>query len=428
MTPTAKSPDRILTVMEGRPENIRLVEGLRAAAFKKGWKFCHLKKLSSDWIARSDFDKVPLDFVIFRELTGNNYYEVERVMDWLHANHKIGLNLNVTGGRTSTSDKHYQQGLFLLDPHLKKYALPTFEAKTKANVLSYVFNNRVHYPFVIKPRRGTTGDDITLINNEADLDKISSFKNMLIEQYIEPECDYRIFVIGGTAVGAMRKTGDFDHPGNFKLWCAGKERHAETDPTTLDILNEIATRAAAISGLEYAGIDVIKEANTGEYYILETNIAASWSTFTPITHIDIPGLAVDWIEEMSERESKPTHELVSSYVEKRKDNLPSRIKQDYESILGGKKVDLDSYQKVFDLYPNKFLYDAGHIFNRLKTAYQNIIDHPDSINDYKTLVQEIESMPLSWAGNFIGPKVGTLYDGAILSALYLFLLHKIKEI
>ncbi len=427
MTEPAKKPDRILTVMEGRSENIRLVEGLRKAAFNHGWKFCHLKKINSDLIARFDFSKVPLDFVVFRELSGNEYYEVERIMDWLRLNHKIGLNLNVAGGRTSTSDKHYQQGLFMLDPFLKEYAVPTFEAKTKTNVLSYVGANRVHYPFVIKPRRGTTGDDITLVRTESDLDIIPNFKNMLIEQYIEPECDFRVFVIGGVAVGTMRKTGDFSDPGNFKLWCAGKEKATETNSEALDVLSEIATRAAAISGLEYAGIDIIKEANTGRYYLLETNIAAGWSNFVPTTQIIIPELILDWFEDMSERESKPAHEIVSSYVDRRKDCLPVRIKQDYEAILEGKDGVLESYQNTFDNYPNKYLYDAGSIFNKMKDAYNDILSHPENVMSYKILVQEIESMPLSWAGNFIGPNVGTMHDGAILSALYLFLLHKTEE-
>ena len=51
-----------------------------------------------------------------------------------------------------------------------------------------------------------------------------------------------------------------------------------------------------------------------------------------------------------------------------------------------------------------------------------------NVGFYKGSVDEIEQMPLSWAGNFIGPELGTLEEGAILSALYLFILGKTKKV
>ena len=423
-----KTPRRTLTVMEGREVNAYMVKGFEAAAKKKGWDFCHLLNINSSKIARFDFDDIPLDYVVFRELSENNYHEVERVMYWLKQNNKRCINANVAGRRMSTSDKHFQQGLFLMDPFLKDYAVPTFEAKHKKNVIAYVEAGRVHYPFVLKDRHGTTGVGITLINKESDLDQIEDFSYLLLEQYIKPECDYRVFVIGGVAVGTMRKKGDMNHLDDFKAWSAGRERSLEENPKVLAELTDIATRAAAISRLEYAGIDIIKEANTGKFYILETNIAAGWPNFTPVTHIDIPALVVDWFTDLDYEKNLPVDEAITHYLKPRKKNLPISIQNSYDQILNGDKNTLKPYQKIFAKYPNKYLYDAGNIFNRLKDAYQTIIDSPDKAKEYGSLLSEIESMPLSWAGNFIGPEVGTLHDGAILSALYLFLLHKTREI
>lgn len=423
-----KNPRRTLTVMEGREENAYMVEGFATAAKNKGWGFCQLLGINSDKIARFDFEDVPLDFVIFRELSRNNYHEAERVMYWLKANHKLCINIDVAGRRISTSDKHFQQGLFLLDPFLKEYTVPTFEAKYKENVLAYVGAGRVHYPFVLKDRHGTTGKNITLINTESDLDQIKDFSGLLIEQYIKPECDYRVFVIGGVAVGTMRKKGNINNPGDFEAWSAGRERSLEDNPKVLAELAEIATRAAAISRLEYAGIDIIKEAGTGKYYILETNIAAGWPNFTPVTHIDIPAIVIDWFEDIDNGKDLSIAEAITQYIEPRKQNLPQLIQDDFGRILGGQPVDFKPYQKVFARYPGKYLYDAGSIFNRLKDAYQTLIESPDQVENYNSLLAEIESMPLSWAGDFIGPEVGTLHDGAILSALYLFLLHKTCKI
>ena len=420
--PNQKQPRRTLTVIEGRDENARMVEGFAAAAKQKGWGFCQLLGINSDRLARFDLDDTPLDFVIFREMSKNNYHEVERLMLWLKQNHKICINIDVAGRRISTSDKHFQQGLFLMDPFLKQYALPTYEAKTKANVIAYIGAHRVHYPIILKHRHGTAGKNITLIKSEADLDNIKNFKDLLIEQYIEPECDFRVFVIGGVAVGTMRKHGDPQKPGDFKAWSAGREKHLETDPKTLEILCDIATRATAISKLEYVGVDIIKEAKTGKYYLLETNIAAGWTNnFIPTTRINIPELVVDWFAEIADHQDQPFDITVRSYFDRYKKYLPESIKKTCDQILKGKSVIFEPYQKIFAKYPNKYLYDAGSIFTKLKKAYQKSIVSSEKTGDYQDLLTEIEHMPLSWAGNFIGPEVGTFHDGAILSALYLSL-------
>lgn len=423
----SKQVARTLTVMEGREENRHMIDGFAAAAKKRGWNFCQLLGINSDHVARFDFEGTPLDYVIFRELSYNNYHEAERIMYWLKQNRKTCINIDVAGRRMSTSDKHFQQGLFLMDPFLKRYALPTFEAKNKANVKSYIEASRVQYPIVLKDRRGTAGKNITLINTADDLDKIKDFRDLLIEQYIEPICDYRVFVIGGVAVGTMRKIGDEKNPGDFATWSAGRKKYAEDDKKTLDLLSEIATRAAAISKLEYAGVDIIKEAETGKYYLLETNIAAGWPNFTPVTHINIPDLVMDWFEDKCESENLIYDQSVKEYIAHRKKYLPDSIKTDYEKLLKGAPNVYESYQTVFSKYPNRYLYDGGMIFEKLTNAYQDIIAHPENAPQYKNLVQEIEQMPLSWAGNFIGPEVGTPHDGAILSAMYLFIHDKLTS-
>ena len=417
-----------LTVMEGREENQYMIDGFAAAAKKRGWDFCQLLGINSDRVARFDFDKTPLDFVVFRELSYNNYHEAERIMYWLKRNHKICINADVAGRRISTSDKHFQQGLFLLDPFLHKYALPTFEAKTKKNVKAYVEAERVTYPIVLKDRRGTAGKNITLIKNDEDLEQIKSFDNLLIEQYIKPVCDYRVFVIGGVAVGAMRKIGDEKNPGDFIAWSAGRKKYIEKDSQTLELLSDIATRAAAISKLEYAGVDIIKEETTGKYYLLETNIAAGWPNFIPVTHINIPDLVVDWFEDMYKSQKLSHYQSIVKYIERRKKYLPASIRADYDAILSGAPNAYKSYQDVFSSYPNQYLDDAGSLYRNLAKVYQDIFEHPGSSSQYLEFVRTIEQMPFSWAGNYIGPRVGTLHDGAILSAMYLYIHDKVVKI
>ncbi|MBQ6393655.1 hypothetical protein IJH74_00140, partial [Candidatus Saccharibacteria bacterium] len=123
MEQTKKNP-RVLTIAEGREENKQVIIDLKAAAKKRDWQINHLEYINSDKLARLDFSDIPLEYVLYRHLN-NNYAETERFLDYLKHNGTIGINFSAVGGRAATSDKHYQQGLFLLDPFLKNYALPT---------------------------------------------------------------------------------------------------------------------------------------------------------------------------------------------------------------------------------------------------------------------------------------------------------------
>lgn len=420
-----RAPLHTITVVEGRPENYPMVEDYRSAVTKRGWNFVHLLKVNSDAIARNDFDKTPLDHVIVRDLTNNDYVETERILYWLKE-HKIPcINGFPAGGRICTSDKHFQQGLFMLDPILKNYVLPTFEAKFKANVIDYEKGNRVHYPFLLKPRLGTTGTGIILIKSEADLDKIDNYEGYVIEQYVKPECDYRVFVIGGTAVGVMRKEGDPKHPENFKAWCSGRKRYKEKDPEAIDLVKELAVRAADVSRLEYAGVDIIKEADTGKYYILETNFAAGWGNgFIEVANADIPSLTVDWFEDVDYSHHHSLSDSIENYINRRLVYLPNKIQRAYKAIIDGNPEATTAFRSVFNLYPDNNIEDSGYLFKQLEKAYLSVTANPDTIADYQALLFTIGSLPMSWAGNYIGPKVGNLHDGAILSAMYLYLLHK----
>ncbi len=301
---------RILTVIEGRIENQKVVEDLRSTAEARGWGFWQLSEINSDKLARFDLSDIPLDYVVFRDLSGNNYAESERLLYYLKRRGSIIMNGNPVGARAATSDKHFQQGLFLLNSFLKNYALPTFEAKNKANVISYIKGKRVHLPIVLKYRYGTAGKNITLIQTEEDLNKVKSFSNLLIEQYIEPECDYRVFVIGGKAVGLMRKKGDENHPEDFVSWSAGRHKFIEEDPDTIKLLNKIAVRAASVSGLDYTGVDIIREKKTSRLYLLETNFAAGWMNFIPVTKINLPDLILDWFEERINASSQKPDNMI----------------------------------------------------------------------------------------------------------------------
>lgn len=412
------SPRHTLTVVEGRAENQRIVDDFRKAAEARGLGFRQISYINSDKLARLDFSDLPLDLVIFRDLSENNYTEAERFIYYLRK-HQTGINLNPTGARAATSDKHFQQCLFLSDPFLRKYALPTYEAKNRKNVLTYVKAGRVSFPIVLKHRFGTAGKDITLIRNASELEKIHDFNDLLIEQYIEPECDYRVFVVGGTAVSIIRKTGDKEHPEDFRSWSGGLEKSREEDPEMIETLGRIACLAAAVSGLEYAGVDIVRAAGSGKLYLLETNFAAGWLNLSTSLRSNIPDAVIDWLEERADNKDLP--QAIEHYISHREEYLPEKVLNLYHGLRAGDRSLLEEAREYFKYEDSRYPYDTGTIFQKLEKVY-------GEDGELEKIVSDVESLPLSWAGNFIGPTVGTLEQGAILSAMYLFSLGKIKEV
>ena len=424
--PSAHDFEHTITVVEGRDANGKVVKDLGAAIEKAGWKFHHLRGINPIKMAKMEFDDVPLENIIFRDLSQNTHFDMARLKKWVDKNYKVAINMDAVGGRASTSDKYFQHGLFLLDDELKKHTLPLFQVDTAADVEALIEHGELEYPVVLKPRFGTAGRGIKLARNRDEL--FGAYQGpqsgILAEQYVEADHDWRVFVMGGTAVGIMKKTGDPEHPEDFRMWSGGKTKAREEDSEIIDKISHLACKAADVSKLEYTGVDIIQDKRTKKFYVLETNFAAGWQNrFIETTGENIAERTVEWVidrakirelvkgrtdanenGDMNEGgdenegarkglllEGLPRvgldkkAELVKDYIEKRLKRLPRAAREDYKKILAGDQEAIKKHEKALDKY-----------------------------NYYR-----LEDVPLSWAGNFIGPDTGTLEEGAIITALWL---------
>jgi tetrahydromethanopterin:alpha-L-glutamate ligase len=129
----------------------------------------------------------------------------------------------------------------------------------------------------------------------------------------EPAFDWRVLVIGGRAVAAMRRTGG-------RGWIHNVARGAHCEPAELDdTLAGIAVRATQALGLDYAGVDLIpapqpqqRESNERREspscahgldapptsapagpVVLEVNGVAAWRGLQSVTPFDIAAALVD---------------------------------------------------------------------------------------------------------------------------------------
>lgn len=143
---------------------------------------------------------------------------------------------------------------------------------------------------VVKPLRGAMGFGAFRSGNpDLSMHAFSSITNLskpiYLQRYLEKSGggDYRIVVIGGSAIGAeFRKGSD---------WKSSVAQGAKVSNARMDHeMEDIAVRAAAALGLDYAGIDIARTKDG--YFILEANPTMSWQGFRKATGIDVARLLI----------------------------------------------------------------------------------------------------------------------------------------
>jgi hypothetical protein len=419
---------RELTLVEGREPNQNMARELISTAKKMGWKAKLLKSVPFDKIIHNQLDEVFSDFVIWRgPVDYRTQYEIERTIYWINHNCRVTINTHPEGGRMNTSDKFFQHACFLGDEVVAKHSLPMYPAISKDNVLSMVSDKVIDYPFVLKPDFGTRGEGIVLINTEDDLNKFKGdYARYSAEPFIKSKYDWRVFVLGGSALGAMRKVGDESNVSDFMAKSGGRERWNEDDVDIREELYDLAVRVTAASGLEYAGVDLIRDDSTGRFVVLETNIAGGWQNgFLEATGVHIPTKIVQWLGERAKLlEGKDIPKAVSDYVQNRRGFLSRASKKDFEDIIHfRKKIVRDRRICNIDIESRDM-----PLIRKLSSAYALVANYELTDVEKAKLemfINEVEKYEISRYGNFIGKDSGSLEQSMDATAYYLAISSKL---
>ncbi len=146
---------------------------------------------------------------------------------------------------------------------LMKAKVPTPETLfSVSRDLAIAFINR-REKIVSKPLYGFDGNGIYPLEQSVQLGPPPYY----LQDYIENDRDYRVFVLDGEAVGAiMRRSEGFAH--NIHQGGTG------TAVAVTDEMAEIAIRAADAIGISYCGVDLLEE--KGSFTVLEVNGTPNW--------------------------------------------------------------------------------------------------------------------------------------------------------
>jgi tetrahydromethanopterin:alpha-L-glutamate ligase len=112
-----------------------------------------------------------------------------------------------------------------------------------------------------------------------------------LQRYIDggrPGFDWRVLVVGGRAVAAMRRVGG-------KGWIHNFAQGAACEAAQLDTpLAQTAVRATEALGLDYAGVDLIPDPHDPTRpLVLEVNGVAAWRGLQSVTSIDLAAALAD---------------------------------------------------------------------------------------------------------------------------------------
>ncbi|SAL05136.1 Ribosomal protein S6 modification protein [Caballeronia calidae] len=227
------------------------------------------------------------DAVFVRGIAGGTFEQVTLRLGVLHALRESGVPVyNDARAIERSVDKSMTSFL------LNRYGVPT--PATWAGE-SAAFAQRVLMreaaagrEVVMKPLFGSQGKGLQ--KPGVSLPSLEPFSQVAyLQRYVdagEPGFDWRVLVIGGEAVAAMKRVGGEDWIHNFAR--GARCERAELTPA----LAEIAVRATEALGLDYAGVDLIPS-DGGRPVVLEVNGVAAWRGLQSVTSRDIATLLVD---------------------------------------------------------------------------------------------------------------------------------------
>jgi RimK family alpha-L-glutamate ligase len=158
-----------------------------------------------------------------------------------------------------------------------------------------VIEERLGCPFILKAAHGIQGNKVFLINSESEylseLEKIEG--DVLIQEYIQNDGDYRVFVVNGSVLAIFKrvpKSGDFR--ANIAQGGTGEE---VPRGELYDQLSDFALRMSKAIKLDIVGMDIMVSQKTGELVFIEANVNPGWKGLEEALGVSITGQIADYI-------------------------------------------------------------------------------------------------------------------------------------
>ena len=236
---------------------------------------------------------VPLfeaDAVLARIIPSGSLEQIIFRVDALHWLEERGVPvINSPRAIERAVDKFYTSAL------LHEAGLPTVETIVCERAADAVAAVRTFGDAVIKPIFGSMGHGIVRVSDPDVAFRVAkTLETTRAVFYVQRAIDhggrdYRLFVIGGRVLAAIeRRAAGGDWRSNV---ARGATAVAFEAPSAWQ---ELAARAAAAVGADYAGVDLLQGPD-GQVYVLEVNGIPGWDGLQRATRVDVAGAIVEHV-------------------------------------------------------------------------------------------------------------------------------------
>lgn len=161
--------------------------------------------------------------------------------------------------------------------------VPTRIVYTKEQALSQNWE----YPIIAKHEKGYQGKSVRKFDSQEEIEKfVNKINEKNLGMFLWQKClptrwDIRVVIVGGKAIGGMKRSAvgeefrsNFSLGGKVEKWRLSDEER------------NLAEKVAKVCGLDYAGVDIMKDEND-KNYILEVNRQCQFQGFEKSTGINV---------------------------------------------------------------------------------------------------------------------------------------------
>ena len=253
-------------------------------------------------LAIPGFGRALPDAALVRGIAGGSFEQVTKRLGVLHALRELGVPVYNDARAVERSVDKSMTSLLL---HAARIPTPpTWATESQAQAQRIAMREgAAGHALVLKPLFGSQGKGLQLVGHvdgvHRPLPRIDgkdygslAYLQRFVPPLTAPGFDWRVLVVGGRAVTAMRRVSAH--------WVHNVAQGARCEPAeSTPGLAQLAEGAALALGLDYAGVDLMPSAPSGasgtemNIQVIEVNGVAAWQGLQRVTGFNIAGAIVD---------------------------------------------------------------------------------------------------------------------------------------
>jgi tetrahydromethanopterin:alpha-L-glutamate ligase len=235
------------------------------------------------------------DAALVRGIASGSFEQVTKRLGVLHALRELGVPVYNDARAIERSVDKSMTSLLLHAAGIA--APPTWATESAAQARRIAMREiAAGHALVIKPLFGSQGKDLQLVGEVGGVhhpmpDIAARYAGLAyLQRFVppldSPGFDWRVMVVGGRAVTAMRRVSTH--------WIHNVAQGARCEPAALaPALAQAAEAAAQALDMDYAGVDLIAAATGPKIQVLEVNGVAAWQGLQRVTAFNIARAIVD---------------------------------------------------------------------------------------------------------------------------------------